>query len=51
MPGVETAILNPKNTWKDENAYDAKANELIHLFKKNFIKYESFGDYSNSGPD
>lgn len=51
VPGVETAILNPKNTWKDENAYDAKANELIHLFKKNFIKYESFGDYSNSGPD
>ncbi len=51
VPGVETAILNPKNTWKDGNAYDAKANELIHLFKKNFIKYESFGDYSNSGPD
>ena len=51
VPGVETTILNPKNTWKDQEAYDIKANELINLFKNNFVKYESFGNYSNAGPD
>tara|TARA_X000001036_G_scaffold167795_1_gene158934 strand:- start:918 stop:2480 length:1563 start_codon:yes stop_codon:yes gene_type:complete len=51
VPGIETTILNPKNTWKNQNAYDMKAKELIKLFKSNFIKYESFGSYSNAGPD
>lgn len=51
VPGVETTILNPKNTWKNQEAYDIKANELINLFKNNFVKYESFGNYSNAGPD
>jgi phosphoenolpyruvate carboxykinase (ATP) len=51
VPGVETTILNPKNTWKDQKAYDIKVKELINLFKNNFIKYESFGNYSNAGPD
>ena len=51
VPGVDSNILNPRNTWNDKDSYDAKANELITLFKNNFIKYESFGDYSKAGPD
>ena len=51
VPGVDSSILNPRNTWNDKDSYDAKANELITLFKDNFIKYESFGDYSKAGPD
>ncbi len=51
VPGVDSTILNPKNTWKDKEAYDLKANELITLFKNNFVKYESFGDYAKAGPD
>ena len=51
VPGVDYNILNPRNTWNDKDSYDAKANELITLFKNNFIKYESFGDYSKAGPD
>ena len=51
VPGVDSNILNPRNTWNDKDSYDAKANELITLFKDNFIKYESFGDYSKAGPD
>ena len=51
VPGVESEILNPRNTWKDKEAYDTKAKELIELFKNNFVKYESFGDYSKAGPD
>ena len=51
VPGVDSKILNPRNTWEDKNAYDSKAKELIELFKNNFTKYESFGDYSKAGPD
>ena len=51
VPDVNSKILNPRNTWDDKEAYDAKAKELIELFKTNFTKYESFGDYSKAGPD
>ncbi|TAL60580.1 MAG: phosphoenolpyruvate carboxykinase (ATP) [Bacteroidetes bacterium] len=40
-PGVPTEILNPRNTWKDKNGYDAKANELAMSFVKNFQQYSS----------
>ncbi|MDG1544974.1 MAG: phosphoenolpyruvate carboxykinase (ATP), partial [Candidatus Poseidoniia archaeon] len=51
VPDVDSQILNPRNTWNDKKAYDNKANELITLFKNNFVKYESFGNYSKAGPD
>ena len=51
VPGVDSNILNPRNTWEDKDAYDSKAKELITLFKNNFVKYESFGNYSKAGPD
>ena len=51
VPGIDSNILNPRNTWHDKRAYDAKTKELINLFKKNFIQYEDFGDFSKAGPD
>lgn len=40
-PDVPDEILNPRNTWADANAYDAKANHLAGLFVKNFEVYAS----------
>lgn len=38
-PGVPSEILEPKNTWKDKDAYDKKAKELASMFEKNFKEY------------
>lgn len=40
-PNVPSEILNPRNTWKNKDAYDAKANELAKSFVKNFSQYAS----------
>ncbi len=38
-PDVPQEILKPRNTWKDRDAYDRKAQELAAKFKDNFEKY------------
>ncbi len=41
VPGVPSEVLNPRDTWADPAAYDAKARELAAAFQKNF---EQFAD-------
>lgn len=43
-PNVPSEILNPRNTWEDKEAYDAKALELAAAFKNNFAKFEEFAN-------
>jgi phosphoenolpyruvate carboxykinase (ATP) len=43
-PNVPTEILNPRNTWSDQNAYDSKANSLAASFVKNFAQYADFAN-------
>lgn len=40
-PGVPSDVLMPKVTWKDPNAYDAKARELADRFAKNFECFQT----------
>ena len=39
-PNVPTNLLNPKNTWKDKDAYDNKSSELAKAFNNNFAQFE-----------
>ena len=39
VPDVPREILNPRQTWSDMAAYDAKAIELAQMFKANFAKF------------
>ena len=39
VPNVPAEVLNPRGTWSDPAAYDAKALELAQKFKDNFKKY------------
>ena len=49
---VPDEVLNPKGTWSDAAAYDAKANELAASFKKNFAQFEDYAndEIMNGGP-
>jgi phosphoenolpyruvate carboxykinase (ATP) len=40
-PGVPSSILQPKGTWIDKTAYDAKAKEVAVNFKENFKEFSS----------
>jgi phosphoenolpyruvate carboxykinase (ATP) len=52
VPGVDTALLDPRSTWQDPDAYDRKARELARMFRDNFEKFaESAGpDVTAAGP-
>jgi len=46
VPGVAPAILDPRATWADADAYDATAAKLVDLFVENFAQ---FADHVDEG--
>ena len=40
VDGVPQAVLDPRATWQDPTAYDAKAQKLAAMFRDNFKQYE-----------
>ena len=40
LPGVDPAILDPRDTYKDASEWETKALDLAGRFIKNFAKYE-----------
>jgi len=39
LPGVDPAILDPRDTYADPTEWDTKANDLAKLFIDNFVQY------------
>jgi phosphoenolpyruvate carboxykinase (ATP) len=39
VPGVDSSILNPRDTWADKDGYDAQAAKLVAMFVANFDKF------------
>ncbi|MCI4669837.1 MAG: phosphoenolpyruvate carboxykinase (ATP) [Bacteroidia bacterium] len=51
-PDVPNALLNPRNTWPQEEEYDKKESELAQSFLENFKKYSNpeFPEITSGGP-
>ncbi len=53
VAGVDSKILDPRASWSDGAAYDAKARELAGMFIENFKQYLAGGedfDFTAYGP-
>jgi phosphoenolpyruvate carboxykinase (ATP) len=50
VPGVPTEVLDPRNTWADKAAYDARAKDLATRFRANDAKYTLSEGVRKAGP-
>ncbi len=52
VPDVPDEVLAPRGTWDDPAAYDAQAEKLAGMFRKNFEKYaaEAADEVKAAGP-
>ena len=41
LPGVDSHILDPRDTYAEKGVWESKAKDLAGRFQKNFVKYES----------
>jgi phosphoenolpyruvate carboxykinase (ATP) len=51
VPGVDSSLLDPRSTWRDREAYDARARELATMFRQNFTEFaDPDSDVAKAGP-
>jgi len=54
LDGVDTEVLNPRNTWEDKTEYDKTSHKLADMYRDNFKKYlteDSSFDFTSAGPE
>ena len=44
VPGIEPHLLYPFKTWQNKSEFDKTARELVAMFQKNFVQFETHVD-------